>query len=51
MTAKLRIVQCGLGPIGLGVTREILTRTGYEIVGAVDVSPDLGGKSLGRTGR
>lgn len=46
MSGKLRVVQCGLGPIGIGVTRELLTRNAIEIVGAIDVDPKLTGIDL-----
>lgn len=47
MAEVLRVVQYGLGPIGLGVARVLVERPGIRVVGAVDVSPDLQGRDLG----
>lgn len=44
-SAPLRVLQCGLGPIGLGVTREIAARRDLALVGAVD--PAHAGADLG----
>jgi len=44
--AELRVGVVGLGPIGLEVTRAIMTRRELRIVTAVDVSPALLGKRL-----
>ncbi|MCA9321403.1 MAG: dihydrodipicolinate reductase, partial [Planctomycetes bacterium] len=43
----LRVIQCGLGPIGLMTTREMVRKGGLEIVAAIDVSPALIGRDLG----
>ena len=43
----INVIQCGLGPIGLGVTREIVTRKNLRIVGAVDADQRLAGKDIG----
>lgn len=43
---KIRIVQCGLGPLGVMTVRRLLDRRGFELVGVVDKSPDLVGKRL-----
>ena len=42
-----RVVCYGLGPIGLGIARLALARTGVEIVGAIDVDPQKVGRDLG----
>ncbi|MBM3450539.1 MAG: dihydrodipicolinate reductase [Armatimonadetes bacterium] len=48
MTTPLRVVQYGLGPIGLGVTRFLLDRAPrLQIVGAVDVDPQKVGRDVG----
>jgi 4-hydroxy-tetrahydrodipicolinate reductase len=48
MTTPLRVVQYGLGPIGLGVIRFVLDRSPrLQLVGAVDVDPQKVGKDAG----
>jgi 2,4-diaminopentanoate dehydrogenase len=47
MADVINVVQCGLGPIGLGVTREIATRPNLRLVGAVDSDMRLAGQDLG----
>jgi hypothetical protein len=42
-----RVVCYGLGPIGLGIARLALARSGVEVVGAVDVDPQKVGRDLG----
>ena len=37
---KLRVVQYGVGPIGLAAIRAILARSDLELVGAIDIDPD-----------
>lgn len=37
---KLRVVQYGVGPIGLAAIRTILARRDLELVGAIDIDPD-----------
>jgi 4-hydroxy-tetrahydrodipicolinate reductase len=36
---KIRIVQYGLGPVGLMAIRQILARRDLELVGAIDIDP------------
>ncbi|MFH0794903.1 MAG: dihydrodipicolinate reductase [bacterium] len=43
----LKIVQMGIGPLGVKVVRFALERGGIEIVGAVDLDPNKIGKDLG----
>ena len=43
----IRVVLVGLGPIGSGVGRQLITRKGFQIVGAVDVDPLKVGKDAG----
>jgi 4-hydroxy-tetrahydrodipicolinate reductase len=43
----IRVMHIGLGPIGLGVVRQVATRKGFRIVGAVDVDAALFGRDLG----
>jgi 4-hydroxy-tetrahydrodipicolinate reductase len=40
-------MHVGLGPIGAGVVRQVASRKGFRIVGAVDVDPAKVGKDLG----
>jgi len=43
----IRVLQVGLGPIGVAVARQILARRGYELVGGVDLDPAKAGRDLG----
>jgi len=43
----IRVVQMGLGPIGLGIAARAARESAIEIVGAVDSDPALEGKELG----
>ncbi len=47
MARVLRVVHCGLGPIGQGVARMTLDTEGLQVVGATDMAPDQGGRDLG----
>jgi len=47
MDHKMRVLQIGLGPIGALVTRYLVERDAFEIVGAVDSDPDKVGLELG----
>lgn len=47
MTERLRVVQYGLGPIGIQMVKYLSARPAIEIVGAVDINPDKVGKDLG----
>jgi len=47
MARELRVVHCGLGPIGQGIARLVLETEGLRTVGATDISPDLCGQDLG----
>lgn len=42
----IRVIQMGLGPIGAGVARQLLERSGFEVTAAVDIEPDKVGKDL-----
>src|SRR5262245_21647700 len=37
----------GLGPIGVGVVKQVASRKGFKIVGAVDIDPAKAGRDLG----
>ncbi|HEU5103050.1 MAG TPA: dihydrodipicolinate reductase [Roseiflexaceae bacterium] len=43
----IRVVCYGLGPIGIGIARLALARTGIDVVGAIDLDPQKIGQSLG----
>jgi 4-hydroxy-tetrahydrodipicolinate reductase len=43
----IRVMHVGLGPIGALVARQIASRKGFRIVGAVDVDPLKAGSDLG----
>jgi hypothetical protein len=46
----IRVLHYGLGPIGAAVVRQIATRRGFRIVGAVDIDPERWRASVGRCG-
>lgn len=43
----IRILQIGMGPLGVKIAKMIHQRSGVETVAAVDISADLNGKDLG----
>ena len=43
---KIKVIQVGLGPLGQKVAKYIKQREGIELVGAVDINPELNGKPL-----
>ncbi len=46
MDNKVRVVICGLGSMGSGIARMILSKKGFQIVGAIDMDPNKAGKKL-----
>jgi 2,4-diaminopentanoate dehydrogenase len=46
-TGPIRVLHFGLGPIGVGVVKQVAERKGFKIVGAVDIDPAKVGKDLG----
>lgn len=44
---SVKLVQYGVGPIGVEVARYALQKQGVKFVGAVDIDPDKVGKDLG----
>ena len=48
MDNSIRVLQIGLGYIGLAVTQILAEREGYELVGAADIDPALAGSDLGQ---
>ncbi len=43
----INIIQAGAGPLGLHVSKFILEREGLNLVGVVDLDPELTGKDIG----
>jgi 2,4-diaminopentanoate dehydrogenase len=43
----IRVMHIGLGPIGAAVARQVASRKGFQIVGAVDIDPLKVGKDVG----
>jgi 4-hydroxy-tetrahydrodipicolinate reductase len=43
----IKIVSYGIGVIGRRLANHLLTKKGIEIVGAIDINPDIVGKDLG----
>jgi 4-hydroxy-tetrahydrodipicolinate reductase len=44
---KIRVLQVGLGPIGIAVAKQVVARTGFELVGAVDIDPRMRDRDVG----
>jgi hypothetical protein len=44
--ANIRVMSFGLGPIGAAVARQVASRPGFKIVGAVDADPSMVGRDL-----
>jgi 2,4-diaminopentanoate dehydrogenase len=44
--SKIRIAQFGLGPIGIACLRLLATKPWVEVVGGIDIRPELAGKRL-----
>jgi len=42
----IKVMHVGLGPIGAGVVRQVASRKGFVIVGAVDIDPAKVGRDL-----
>lgn len=45
--SRIRVIQYGLGPIGIEAAKYALKKSFIEIVGAADVAPGFAGKDLG----
>ena len=43
----IRVMHYGLGPIGIGILRQVATRKGFKVVGGIDIDPAKVGKDLG----
>jgi len=46
-SGPIRVLHFGLGPIGVGIVRQVAARKGFKIVGAVDIDPAKVGRDLG----
>jgi 4-hydroxy-tetrahydrodipicolinate reductase len=46
-SSSIRVLHFGLGPIGAAVVRQVAARSGFRIVGAVDIDPAKAGRDLG----
>src|SRR5688572_9905774 len=44
---NIRVMHFGLGPIGVAVARQLASRPGVKIVGAVDPDPSISGRDVG----
>lgn len=43
----IRVLHVGLGPIGVGVLKQVMERPGFEVVAAVDIDPEKVGQDVG----
>lgn len=46
MNSTIRVLQIGLGYIGLAVAQIVAERKGYSLVAAADINPEMAGKTL-----
>jgi 4-hydroxy-tetrahydrodipicolinate reductase len=44
----VRVLHFGLGPIGAAIARQVASRPGFKIVGAVDIDPDKADRDLSK---
>jgi hypothetical protein len=44
---NVRVMHFGLGPIGAAIVKQVATRPGFKIVGAIDIDPAKAGRDLG----
>ncbi|HKB11920.1 MAG TPA: hypothetical protein VKD69_14760 [Vicinamibacterales bacterium] len=44
---NIKVMHFGLGPIGAAVVKQVATRPGFKIVGAVDIDPAKVGRDIG----
>ncbi|HTK28100.1 MAG TPA: hypothetical protein VL309_01015 [Vicinamibacterales bacterium] len=45
--ATIRVMHFGLGPIGAAIVKQVASRPGFKIVGAIDIDPAKAGRDLG----
>jgi hypothetical protein len=48
MPSSIRVLHFGLGPIGAAIARQIASRRGFTVVGAVDIDPAKVGEDLSK---
>jgi hypothetical protein len=48
MPDKVRVIQYGLGPIGSRMARQVVERSGLDLVGGVDIDPVKVGQDVGQ---
>ena len=46
-SGPIRVIHFGLGPIGAAVVRQVASRKGFKVVGAVDIDPAKVGRDVG----
>ncbi|MFX0122722.1 MAG: hypothetical protein ACFFAE_03735 [Candidatus Hodarchaeota archaeon] len=46
MITRFNVIQVGLGPMGQRITKLLIERENIDIIGAVDIAPNLEGKKL-----
>jgi 4-hydroxy-tetrahydrodipicolinate reductase len=44
---QIRVLHFGIGPIGAAVVKQMATRPGFKIVGAIDIDPAKVGRDIG----
>ena len=44
---NIKVMHFGLGPIGAAIVKQVATRPGFKIVGAIDIDPAKVGRDLG----
>lgn len=47
MAVRIKVLQYGLGPIGIDAVKQIAARPGLDLVGAIDIDPAKIGKDVG----
>jgi len=47
VVVRIKVLHIGLGPIGAGIVRQVVSRKSLVIVGAVDIDPEKSGRDLG----
>lgn len=45
--AMIRVMHFGLGPIGAAIVRQVASRSGFKVVGGIDIDPVKAGRDLG----
>jgi 2,4-diaminopentanoate dehydrogenase len=44
---NIRVMHFGLGPIGAAIVKQVAARSGFKVVGAIDIDPAKVGRDLG----